>query len=69
MDDHHFPVEDALALQLERAGDGREPFGPVVAIAGEYPDLTGINVNLSPVAVVLDFVDVVPCGGLHLQCR
>jgi hypothetical protein len=47
MDHNDLTVEDGLALKLEGPGDGREPFGPVVAVAGEYPGGTLVNVDLS----------------------
>src|SRR4051794_3459281 len=57
MDDYDFAVENRLAFQSKGAGDGRETFRPVVAIAGKYFSLALIDVSLDPVSVVLDFVN------------
>src|SRR5258708_35907188 len=68
MDDHHLPVEDGLAGDIQGAGNCRKPFGPVQAVAGVDLAPAGVDADLDAVAVVLDFVKpLTPYRSLGLQ--
>jgi hypothetical protein len=56
VDHYHLTVEErALDRDVDCAGDDRKAVGPVVTVAGV--DLgTLVQVDLQPVAIILDFV-------------
>ena len=56
IDDHDLPVDDGLTRNIEGAGNGREPLGPVQTVAGKDLLLTAVDVDLDAVAVELDLV-------------
>src|SRR5258705_13932178 len=62
MDDDHFPVEDRLAGDVQRAGDHGETLSPVQPVAGEHALLPLVEVDLNTVAVELDFVQPLVAG-------
>ena len=62
MDDDHFPVEDRLIGDIQRAGDHGKPLRPVQPVAGEHPLLPLVEVDLDPVAVELDFMKPLVAG-------
>jgi hypothetical protein len=56
MDDHDLPVDDGLAWNIEGAGNGREPLGPVQTVAGVDLLPARVDVDLNAVAVELDLM-------------
>jgi hypothetical protein len=54
--DHHFPVDDGLTGNIQRAGDQRKTFGPVETVAGVDPLPSTVQVNLNAISVELDLM-------------
>jgi hypothetical protein len=68
VDDDHLSVEDrSFDHNIEGRGDQRKAIGPVVTVAGVDPG-TLVQVDLQPVAVILDLVQpFAASGGLGPQ--
>ena len=70
MGDHHFSVDDGLAGNIEGAGNGGEPLGPVQPVSGVDLLPAAVDVDLDAVAVELDLMKpLLALGSLGLQCR
>ena len=68
MHDYDFTVDDCLTREVERTGYQGEALGPVEPIAGVGLLLARVDVELDPIAVILDFVKpLVSRGSLGLQ--
>lgn len=68
MDDHHLTIDNRLAGNIQGAGDDRESLGPVQPVAGVDLLLPLGDVDLDPVAVVLDLMEpLIALGSLRPQ--
>ena len=62
LDDDHFAVEDRLTGDVQRASDHGEALRPVQPLAGEYPLLSLVQMNLDPVTIELNFMEPLVAG-------
>jgi hypothetical protein len=63
--DDRLAIDDELLAPVPqgRLGDPREPFGPVMAAAGDQPHAVAVTFYAEAVPVVLDLMEPVGAGG------